>query len=148
MMEIILTQDVQALGKAGQRITVKDGYARNFLIPRGRAVPASPGAGSAAEVRRNTLIRSAEWAKAKAEELARKLAGAACGFAVSVGDQGKLHGAVTASDIVRELGRQGIPLEKHQIQLDRSLTQLGEHPVPVRLHPDVKASVRVILTKA
>ncbi len=146
-MEVILLQEVRALGKPGQKLSVKDGYARNFLIPRGLAAPATPGAGSAAESLQNARLRSLEMAKEKAEELARKLEQATCRFSVSAGDQGKIHGSVTASDIAEELDKQGIPLEKHQIQLERSLTHLGEFAVPVRLHPEVKAAVRVILEK-
>ena len=147
-MEVILLQEVRPLGKAGQKISVKDGYARNFLIPRGLAAPATRSAGAAADSLVKARLRSAEMAKEKAEELARKLSEAACRFTVSVGEQGKLHGSVTASDIVEELRKQGIPLEKHQIQLERSLTHLGEVAVPVRLHPEVKASARVLLVKA
>jgi large subunit ribosomal protein L9 len=147
-MEVILTREVRSLGSAGQKVSVKDGYARNFLMPRGLAVPAGAGADSAARARLNANLRSAEMAKEKAVELSLKLAEAVCRFPMAAGEQGKLHGAVTASDIARELRKQGIELEKHQIHLEGPLAQLGEHPVPVRLHPEVKAAVKVILSKA
>ena len=146
-MEIILVQDVASVGKAGQRATVKDGYARNFLIPRGLASALTPGAGSAAQARHAAQLRSAEMAKDKAQELAGHLAGIVCRIPVSVGQQGKLHGSVTASDIVEALKNQGISIEKHQVHLERPLTQAGDYSVPVRLHPEVKAEVRVILAK-
>ena len=144
-MEVILTQEVRPLGKAGQKVSVKDGYARNFLVPRGLAVPADAGADSAARAKANAQLRSAEMAKGKAAELAGKLAGITCRFFLSAGAQGKVHGAVTTSDIAKELRKQGISIEKHQIQLQGPLSELGEHPVPVRLHPEVKATVKVLL---
>ena len=144
-MEVILTQEVRPLGKAGQKVSVKDGYARNFLMPRGLAVPADPGADSAARARVNAQMRSAEMAKGKAAEIAGKLAAITCRFFLAAGEQGKVHGAVTTSDIAKELQKQGISIEKHQIQLEGPLSQLGEHPVPVRIHPEVKAVVKVLL---
>lgn len=147
-MEVILTQEVRSLGVAGQKVSVKDGYARNFLMPRGLAVPVSPGADSAMRARLSANLRSAEMTKEKAVELSLKLAEVVCRFPMAAGEQGKLHGAVTASDIARELKAQGIEIEKHQIHLEGPLAQLGEHPVPVRLHPGVKAAVKVILSKA
>jgi large subunit ribosomal protein L9 len=147
-MEVILTQEVRPLGLAGQKVSVKDGYDRNFLMPRGLAVPADRGADSASRARLNANLRSAELAKEKAVEIAAKLEETTCRFSLSSGEQGKLHGAVTASDIARELQKQGISIEKHQIQLEGPLSQLGEHPVPVRLHPGVKAAVKVLLSKA
>ncbi len=147
-MEVILLKQVPALGKAGQKLNVKDGYARNFLIPRGLAVPATGGADAHAESLRNAQLRTAELAKAKAEETGRKLAGATCSFAVQVGKQGKLFGSVTATDIARELETQGIRVEKHQIQLERPITQLGAVSVPVRLHPEVKTAVKVVVSQA
>ena len=146
-MEVILTREVRSLGVAGQRISVKDGYARNFLIPRNLAVPASRGADSAAQSRANAQMHTAELARRKAAELGHRLEEAVCRFPMSVGEQGKLHGSVTGSDIIEELRKQGIALEKHQVHLERSLAQLGETAVPVRLHPEVKAAVRVILVK-
>ena len=147
-MEVLLLQEVHRLGKAGQKVSVKDGYGRNFLIPRGMAVAATHGAGSAAKGRIAAQLRTAEMAREKAAELGRKLAEATCAIAVSVGEQGKLHGAVTASDVAKALEKQGIALEKHQIQMERSLTHLGEYPIQVRLHPEIKAILRVVLTKA
>ena len=146
-MEVILLQEVKQLGKPGQKVSVKDGFGRNYLIPRGLAVAATQGAGTAAHARGAAQLRAAEMAKEKAAELGRRLAQAQCEIAVSVGEQGKLHGAVTASDVVEALEKQGITLEKHQIQMERSLTHLGEYPVSVRLHPEVKATLRVLLTK-
>ncbi len=142
-MEVILVQDVERLGKAGQRVTVKGGFARNFLLPRRMAVSATRGAGTAAQAQLAAQARAAALGRQKAEELARRLGETVCTIAVSVGEQGKLHGAVTAADIIEALQRQGLTLERHQVRLDRPLTRLGECPVPVRVHPEVKAVLRV-----
>ena len=147
-MDVILLKDVGRLGKAGQKVSVKDGYARNFLLPQQLAVAATRTAGAAAQARLAAQIRTAEIAIQKAEELSRRLSEVSCTIPVRVGEQGKLYGAVTAGDIVQILQREGIRLERRQIQLGGSLTQLGEVQVPVKLHPEVKAFVKVVVTKA
>lgn len=144
-MEVLLTQEVSRLGKAGQKVNVKDGFGRNYLIPRGLAVAAGRGAGSAAQARGAAQLRAAAMVKEKAAELGRRLAEARCDISVSVGEQGKLHGSVTPSDVVEALEKQGIAIEKHQIQMERPLTHPGEYPIVVRLHPEVKATLRVVL---
>ena len=142
-MEVILVQDVERLGKAGQKVTVKGGFARNFLLPRRMAVSATRGAGAAAHAHLAAQARAAALGRQRAEELARRLEETVCTIAVTVGEQGKLHGAVTAADIVEHLQKQGLTLERHQVRLERALTRLGEYPVPVRVHPEVKAVLRV-----
>lgn len=144
-MDVILVQDVERLGKAGQRVSVKGGFARNFLFPRRMAVGATRGAGAAAQAQLAEQVRAAAHIRQRAEELARRLEEAPCTVAVTVGEQGKLHGAVTAADIVQSLQQRGIPLEKHQVQIPvgRALAHLGEHQVAVKLHPEVKATLRV-----
>ncbi|MBI3332635.1 MAG: 50S ribosomal protein L9 [Candidatus Omnitrophica bacterium] len=142
-MEVILLQDVESLGKAGKTVTVKDGYARNFLIPRGLGVPATAKQQSQLNSLRALQLRQAETLKAKATELQRRLEEILLTVAVSVGDQGKLHGAVTAMDICEGLRGQGVALEKHQVILKEPITQLGVIPVPVKLHPEITATLRV-----
>ena len=147
-MKIILIKDVDRLGKAGQTVSVKDGYARNFLLPRNLAVAATRGAGSAAQARLAAQLRVAESAVQKASELGRRLGEISCTLPVQVGEQGKLYGAVTAGDIVQALQKEGVRIERRQVQLGGSLTQLGEFQVPIKLHSEVKAFVRVVVTKA
>ena len=147
-MEIILVKDVQRLGKAGQKVSVKDGYARNFLLPRQLAVASTRGAGAVAQAKLAAQIRTAEIVMQKAQELARQISEVSCTIPVRVGEQGKLYGAVTAEDIVQVLQKQGVRLERRQIQLGGALTQLGEVQVPVKLHSEVKAFVKVVVTKA
>lgn len=144
-MNVILVQDVDRLGKSGEKVRVKDGYGRNFLIPQGWAIPATRGAGNQALAQAAARVRAAQLKKGKASELAQQLSELTCTIEVSLGAQGKLHGAVTAADIAQALGRQGIALDKHQIDLEKPLTILGDTQVPVHLHPGVKASIRVSL---
>ena len=144
-MEIILLSDVARLGAAGQKANVKDGYAHNFLFPRGLAVPATAGSAHEQQQRQRAQLRALQAQKERALALARQLEAARCTIAAAVGEQGKLHGAVTAADIVEALRQQGIELDRHQIEMERPLTGLGEFPVPVRLQADVRASVRVTI---
>lgn len=142
-MKVILLEDIHPLGKAGEKVTVKDGYGRNFLLMQGRAVSAGRGTGRQAQALQTARLRSLQRQKQKAQELSQRLSRLSCEISVSVGEQGKLHGSVTSADIAQALSAQGIVVEKQQIELDRPLTQLGPVEVPIRLHPEVKAAVRV-----
>lgn len=142
-MNVILLSDVARLGQAGQKVSVKPGYGRNFLLPRGLAVPATAGTGAQAQQRIQAQTRAVKAAREKAQELARRIEAAACTVAAAVGEQGKLHGAVTAADIAEALREQGIEIDKHQIDLERPLTLAGEHTVAARLHPEVRVSFKV-----
>ena len=144
-MKVVLLQDVDRLGKAGDRLTVKDGYGRNFLVPKGLAMPATRGAGLQAQNAQAVRLRGLRLKKEKAQELAQRLSALSCEISVSVGEQGKLHGSVTGGDIAQALAAQGIPVEKHQIELERPLTHLGLVEVPIRLHPEIRAAVRISL---
>lgn len=142
-MKVILLQDMDRLGKTGDAVTVKDGYGRNFLLPQGWAVAATRGAGVKAQAAQATRLRGLQMQKEKAQELARRLAEISCQIPASVGEQGKLHGSVTGADIAQALGALGIPVKKQQIGLERPLTHLGLVEVPIRLHPQVRTTVRV-----
>lgn len=146
-MEVILLKEAQNLGAAGQTVTVKDGYARNFLIPRGLAVVATASHRAQVESLQAVRARKAQGLREKALQLSRRLSQRPLTLAVTVGDQGKLHGAVTAGDIVQELERQGISLERHQVTLENPLTQLGSHDLSIKLHPEVTATLRVVVVK-
>jgi len=142
-VNVILTKDVQHLGKTGQTVLVKDGYARNFLIPKGLAFPATVGHAAQVKSTQAARARHAEALKQKAQDLAKRLSEISCTVPVAVGAQGKLHGAVTAADVAEALQAQGILLDKHQISLEGPVTQLGVHQIPVKLHPEVTATLRV-----
>ena len=146
-MKVILTQDIPALGNKTDVVDVKPGYARNYLIPQGKALPASD-----ANLRRlqqqgkHEDFKSTRL-KAKAEELAKKLAEVSCTATVQAGEDDKLFGSVTAADIAELLAGQGIEIDKRKVLLEEPVKQLGEHEVKVKLHPEVTASLRLLVTK-
>ena len=144
-MEVILTQDVARLGTGGQTVRVKGGYARNYLFPQGLAVPVNPCTVAQTQTLQIARIRSAQAERGKAAALAEQLRERSWVIPVSVGEQGKLHGAVTAGDLADLLRKEGISLEKHQIDLERPLAQVGEFQVPLKLHAEVKAVLKVQL---
>ena len=143
MIEVILREDIKTLGKAGELVRVKPGYARNYLLPRGLAYEATEGNKKriAAETNARTVRLHSE--RAGAERDAATLAGVQVRLAGKAGDEGKLFGSITAQDIAEELGRQGHQVERRRIELEHPIKALGEHTVSVRLHPDVHAEVRV-----
>jgi large subunit ribosomal protein L9 len=146
-MDLILVKDVAFLGKAGETITVKDGYARNFLIPQGLALAAIARNRERMDALRAAQAQQAELAKAKAVQLADRLSKISCTIPVLVGEQGKLHGAVTAADIMEALEQEGVTLEKRQLVLEKPLSHCGAYQIPIRLHPEVTASLKVEVVK-
>lgn len=146
-MEVILLKEVGHLGVAGQAVTVKDGYARNFLIPRGLALVATASHRAQVESLQAARARQAQAREKNALDLSRRLSEISLTLSVTVGDQGKLHGAVTAGDILEALGKRGIALEKHQVVLENPLTQLGSYEVLVRIHPEVSSSLKVQIVR-
>ena len=143
MIEVILREDVQSLGKAGALVRVKPGYARNFLLPRGLAYEATEG--NKKRIAAETRAREARVAeeRGKAQESADRLSGVAVTITAKAGEGERLFGSVTAQDIADALERAGHPVDKRKIDLSHPIKQLGEHPVPVRLHAEVQAIVRV-----
>jgi large subunit ribosomal protein L9 len=148
MMEVILREDVTDLGKAGQVVKVKDGYGRNFLLPRGLAYAATPGNKRRVEaeaLRRGHLL-SRE--KDDAQALAARLAGADLTFEVKAGEGDRLFGSVTAADIAGKLAELGHAVDKRIIELPEPLKMVGVYKVPVRLHAEVRPELRVWVVKA
>ncbi len=145
-MEVILTQDVERLGSVGEKVVVRGGYARNFLIPRGLAVPATASTRAQAGAIQAARARTTQVAEERAKTLAQELERRTWTIAVTAGAQGRLHGAVTSSDIVGLLEKEGLAIERHQIELERPIGQLGIVEVPVRLHPRVKATLKIRVT--
>ena len=143
MMEVILRQDVQSLGKAGEMVRVKPGYARNFLLPKGLAFEATEGNKKriAAESKaRDTRLASE---KSEASALADRLGAATVSLKGKAGEEGKLFGSITAQDIADGLKAQGLEVDRRRIELEHPIKTLGFHSVAVRLHPDVHAEVKV-----
>ena len=146
-MEVILRQAVDTLGHTGDIVKVSSGYARNFLLPRGIAYEATPGNKKRLEQERARLEAAEGERRGSAQELATKIEQVSLTFSARVGEEGKLFGSVTTADIAHELEKQGIHIEKRQIDLHEPIKALGVYRVPIRLHADVKPEVRVWVIK-
>ncbi|HEY2165257.1 MAG TPA: 50S ribosomal protein L9 [Gemmatimonadaceae bacterium] len=146
-MEIILRQAVENLGKTGDVVNVKPGYARNYLLPHGLAYEATPGNLKRIQQERNRLEAAENDRRGTAQGLAEKLEQVSLTFSARVGEEGKLFGSVTATDIAQLLEAQGYRIEKRQIDLHEPIKALGVYRVPIRLHADVKPEVRVWVIK-
>jgi large subunit ribosomal protein L9 len=143
-MKVILTKDVQGTGKAGEVKDVADGYARNFLIPRKLAVPATGAALKTVEQRKAAEDKRAATEEAAARKLADRLTASPVVLTARVGDQGRLYGSITSADIAEQLSTHlGQPIDKRKIELDDPIRQLGTHEVTIRLHRAVSAVVKV-----
>ena len=142
-MDVILREDVKTLGKAGELVRVKPGYARNFLLPRGLAFEATEG--NKRRIAAEQKARSAKVAEQRtgAEDEARKLSTVAVTITARAGEEGRLFGSITSQDIADALEKQGVAVDKRRIELEHPIKMLGWHTVPVRLHADVTAEVRV-----
>jgi large subunit ribosomal protein L9 len=147
-MEIILRQAVENLGKPGDVVNVKSGYARNYLLPHGLAYEATPGNLKRIQQERDRLEAAENERRAGAQGIAEKLEQVSLTFSARVGEEGKLFGSVTATDIAQQLETQGFRIEKRQIDLHEPIKALGVYRVPVRLHADVKPEIRVWVIKS
>jgi large subunit ribosomal protein L9 len=143
MIEVILREDVKSLGKAGELVRVKPGYARNFLLPQGLAFEATEGNKKriAAETRARGTRDQAE--RTEAERFAATLGAVTVTLSGKAGEEGKLFGSITAQDIADALAAQGHQVDRRRIELEHPIKTLGHHTVEVRLHPEVHAEVRV-----
>lgn len=146
-MEIILREAVPHLGAAGDVVKVKDGYARNYLLPKGLAYPATEGNRKRVTFEADRLARLRETEKQSAEGEAAKLAGVSLTFPMKVGEEDKLYGSVTASDIQRRLEEQGIHVDKRKIDLPEPIRSLGEFRVGIKLHAEVRPELTVVVVK-
>jgi len=147
-MDVVLMQDVPSLGTQGERVTVKAGYARNYLLPRGLAKPATVANTRLIEqLKRRAAVKTAA-ALTQARASAERLATISCTMTATVGEQEKLHGSVTTADIAEALKGQGVVVDKRQVVLEAPITRLGVYRVPVKLHPEVTATVKVWIVKA
>lgn len=143
MVQLILKEDVEHLGTAGEVVDVKPGYARNYLLPQGLAYEASEGNLKRLEEERRRVEKAAEREKEQAEELARKLEDASVTFSVRAGDEGQLFGSVTAADIADRLQDDGLEVDKRWIDLEEPIKQLGVYTVTVDLHSEVQPGLKV-----
>lgn len=146
-MEVILRQDIEKLGARGQIVNVADGYARNYLLPRRLAVPATEANKKIIEQERQAHLRREAREKAEAEELARMLAGVTVTLRQKAGEHDQLFGSVTALDIAQALADQNFQIDRRKIQLEHPIKQLGEYKVPIRLHREVTVEITVQVLK-
>jgi len=138
-MKLILTADVSELGKRGDVVDVADGFARNFLLPKKKAVPASEGMLAQAEATRTARIESERQAKQAAENIATQLVGTRVVLAAQAGDEGQLYGSVSLADIAEGVKRfTGIELDRGVFEVARPIKAIGLHEVQVKLHAEVQ----------
>ena len=147
-MDVVLLKDVEPLGAEGAVVHVKPGFARNYLLPRGLAVPATPQHLKAVEEITRQRAKKLERVKVEAEALKRKLESRSLTLKLTVGADDKPFGSVTTHDIVEALGRDGLSVEKHAVHLSEPIKTLGVFDVPIRLQPEVTATLKVWVVKA
>src|SRR2546425_6172069 len=146
-MEIIWREDVPHLGKVGEVVKVKDGYARNYLLPKGLASPATQANKKKIAYEGERIAKQRASENSTAETEATRLAGVQLSFAVKVGEKDKLYGWVAASDIQRRLEELGIGVDKRKIDLHEPIRELGEFSVGIKIHPEVRPEVRITVVK-
>jgi large subunit ribosomal protein L9 len=141
--EVLLMTDVQDLGAEGDVVSVADGYARNYLLPKKMAEPVTAAARSRLEKLRKDRDQAMRVQRESAEIKAKQLANVSCTIAVKTSEDEKLYGSVSAADIVDSLKSQGIELDRHTLVLENPIKELGVFDVAVRLHPEVGATIKV-----
>jgi len=146
-MEIILSKDIQTLGKLGEVIKVKDGYARNFLLPRKLAYAATPANLKRIEQQEKKSKVQDEQAKKDAEVFAEKLNKTSCTIDVEVNDLDKLYGAIAEADIAKALEIEGFTVDKKDIVIEKPIEELGIFEIGINLHSEVTAKIRLWVTK-
>ncbi|HEY7354347.1 MAG TPA: 50S ribosomal protein L9 [Terriglobales bacterium] len=146
-MEVILKEDVAKLGSRGDVIKVAEGYGRNFLLPRRLAIEATTGNKKVIEQMRAAAVRRSAKEKAQAEELSKQFDGVSVSFQRRSGEHDQLFGSVTSGDLADALEKKGFNIDRRKIQLHEPLKTLGEFTIPVKLHKEVTAHLKVIIEK-
>ena len=142
-VEVILTEDISTLGSAGEVVRVRPGYARNYLLPQGKAMLATKGRVSELEHKRRVIEEKIRKEVGGHELVAKRLDKTEFVFQVLAGEDGKLFGSITNADIAGRLGEQGIKLDRRKIELVEPIKQLGEYEVTLKLHRKVSTQIRV-----
>jgi len=142
-MEVILRTHVPKLGKPGDVVRVKDGYARNYLIPKGFAIPANRKNLAAMERERQIILAKAERERKKHMSLAEKIEALTLTIPQRVIEEDRLYGSVSAQDIVAALEKEGIEISRKQVLLDNPIKTLGEYEVAIRISPEVTANLKI-----
>lgn len=147
-MNIILNENVDGLGKIGDLLKVKPGYARNFLLPRGLAVEANVRNVNELEHNKRQLERKLQRQTKAAELLKAQIEKIACNFTLRSSEEGKLFGSVTTQDIAEKLAASGVEVDRKKLVLDEAIKTLGEHQVVVKLQHGIVANVKVVVSAA
>ena len=147
-MEVILIEDVDKLGKAGQKVKVRDGFSRNFLILRRLAVPVTEGGLRFLEAKKKRAEAKRAQERTQASELAAKMGQLTCVLKARVGAEGKLFGSITRQDIQGALQKEGFEVDKRRIDLTEPIHQVGEYQVKIRLHSEVEVQLKVVVAQA
>lgn len=148
-MKLILTADVDPLGKRGDVVDVADGYARNYLLPRQKAIKANEGALREAEAVREARLEAERRAKEEAENIATQLVGSRIVLAAQAGDEGQLYGSVGTADIVEGIKRfTGVELKREQVELEAPIKAIGLHEIHVKAHEEVEFPLTVDIIPA
>ena len=147
-MKVILIQDMDALGLEGDIVNVADGYARNYLFPKGIALEANNQNIKFMETQRKKIEIKRLHAKEDAEKVKEKLADVVITIYQKAGEEDKLYGSVTSMDIATHLEKEGITVDRRKITLDKPIKTLGEFEVPIKLYPEVTGSIKVVVVPA
>jgi large subunit ribosomal protein L9 len=146
-MEVILKEDVAKLGTRGDVVTVAEGYGRNFLLPRKMAIEASSGNKKVIEQMKAANVRRSAKEKTQAEELSKQFDGVSVSFTRKSGENDQLFGSVTSGDIADALEKKSFHIDRRKIQIHEPLKTLGEFTIPIKLHKDVTAHLKVVIEK-
>jgi large subunit ribosomal protein L9 len=147
-MKVILKSDLDNLGKAGDLVEVKAGYARNFLIPRQVAVEATTKNVGVLEHQKRLIAGRVRKERQEMEAFAHRINETTITIPVQVGEEGKLFGSVTNKDVALALGREGIEVDKRKVRLDDPIKEVGEFTIPISLQHDITAHLKVFVVKA
>jgi large subunit ribosomal protein L9 len=147
-VKLILREDVPSLGDAGDVVLVKPGFARNYLLPQGKAMPATDANVSELEHHKRVVAERVTRERRAFEAQRDRLQAQRLEFTAQAGEEGKLFGSVTASQIAEELAAKGIEIDRRKIQLEEPIREVGEHTVSIRLHREIVANVKVKVTAA
>lgn len=145
MMELLLREDVESLGVRGDLVKVRPGYGRNYLLPRGLAIQATPGNVKQIEMQRKSLLKKEAADRDAALQQADLLKEVTLAFTRKVGEHGMLYGSVTSIDIAEAFAAQGYEIDRRRVQLRDPIKETGEFEVPVKLHREVTTNVKVIV---
>ncbi len=146
-MKVILLDDVKKLGKLGDEVTVKKGYARNFLFPRNLAIEATDKNLSILEQKKKKRQQELTKARAEVQKLAERIKGMSFTVVMAAGEEDKLFGSVTAEHVVETFSREGINIDIEQVHIAEPIKKLGVYQVDVKLHPEITASAKVWVVK-